>query len=65
MKNEIKHSRKYLKPYLTKEHMALQVLFAKSFIKENGMFDNMLNYVYINKTWFFLIFNGDYYYLTP
>ena len=29
------------------------------------MFDNMLDYVYIDKKWFFLIVDRNYYYLTP
>ena len=44
--------------------MALQVSFAKEFIKDNGMFDDMLDYVHIDKKWFFLIVNGNHYYLT-
>ena len=46
-------------------HMALRVSFTKGFIKEDGMFDDMLNYMHIDKKWFFLIANGDQYYLTP
>ena len=45
--------------------MSLRVSFAKVFIKDNGMFNDMLNYMHIDKKWFFLIANGDQYYLTP
>ena len=55
----MKQLRKNLKPFLTKEHMDLCVSFAKSFIKDNGMFDNMLGYVHIDEKWFFLIVDGD------
>ena len=55
---------KKLKPYLTEKHITLQVLFANKFIKDKGMFDNMLDYVHIDEKQFFLIVNGDYYCLT-
>ena len=29
------------------------------------MFNNMLDYVHIDKKWFFLIVDRDHYYLTP
>ena len=45
--------------------MALQVLLAKGFIKDNGMFDDMLNYMHIDKKWFFLVVNGNHYSLMP
>ena len=60
MKNEIKQSCKNLETFLTKEHMVLCASFTKSSIKENGMFDNMLDYIHIDKKWFFLIVDRDY-----
>ena len=61
----IKRPWKNLKSYLTEDHMALQVSFAKQFIKDNSMFNNMLCFVHIGEKRFFLIVNRDYYYLTP
>ena len=48
----INQAHKNLKSHLTDNHMALEVSIAKGFIKEDGMFDNMLDYVHIDKKGF-------------
>ena len=42
-----------LKPTLSEEHKLARINYALSFRKENGLYDNMYDVVYVHEKWFF------------
>jgi hypothetical protein len=55
----------HIKPLLEDRHKIHRVKFALSHIKEDGVFDDLMQTIYLDEKWFYISAKQQRYYLTP